>query len=349
MSELPRFHAPDFSQMLKALNKQRTDRPVLFELFMNDPLYARLTGKQGPSGNAPIDRIAWMAEAFRNAGYDYVTTHASAFGFSKHAREHKRTLSLNDSESITTWESFESFNWDDPLAYDTSHYGKLEGVLPEGMKCMVMGPGGVLENVIALVGYDNLCYMLYEDRELVSAITDKVGSALLKYYEDIAGYDSVGFLCSNDDWGFNTQTFLSTDDMREFIFPWHKKIVQLAHRHGKPVMLHSCGAFDAILGDIIDDIGFDARHSYEDKIVPVEDAYERIQKDYNGRIAVLGGMDMDFICRSEPSVVQSRAEAMLERTKDRGGYALGTGNSVPEYIPFEGYLAMLKAAAAFGR
>jgi uroporphyrinogen decarboxylase len=26
------------------------------------------------------------------------------------------------------------------------------------------------------------------------------------------------------------------------------------------------------------------------------------------------------------------------------GYALGTGNSIPDYVPVEGYLAMLRAA-----
>jgi hypothetical protein len=27
-----------------------------------------------------------------------------------------------------------------------------------------------------------------------------------------------------------------------------------------------------------------------------------------------------------------------------GGYALGSGNSIPEYVPFENYMAMIAAA-----
>ena len=60
----------------------------------------------------------------------------------------------------------------------------------------------------------------------------------------------MGFLASNDDWGFNTQTFRKPDDMRKYVFPWHKKIVEAAHRNGKPCLLHSCGKFD----DVIDDM-----------------------------------------------------------------------------------------------
>jgi uroporphyrinogen decarboxylase len=35
---------------------------------------------------------------------------------------------------------------------------------------------------------------------------------------------------------------------------------------------------------------------------------------------------------------------MLRRAAALGGYALGSGNSVPDYIPDENYLAMLQAA-----
>ena len=91
---------------------------------------------------------------------------------------------------------------------------------------------------------------------------------------------------------------------------------------------------------IIDDIGYDGKHSYEDAIQTVEEAYE----EYGSRIAILGGIDLDYVCRSTPQEVYSRSKAMLEQTSDRGGYALGTGNSVPEYVPFENYYAMISAA-----
>ena len=91
--------------------------------------------------------------------------------------------------------------------------------------------------------------------------------------------------------------------------------------------------------DIIEDIKYDGKHSYEDVILTVEEAYEK----WGGRIAILGGIDLDFVCRSTPEQIKARAKAMLERTKERGGYALGTGNSVPEYVPWENYFAMISA------
>ena len=57
-----------------------------------------------------------------------------------------------------------------------------------------------------------------------------------------------------------------------------------------------------------------------------------------------GGIDVDFVCRSTPDEIYRRSKAMLERAQDRGGYALGTGNSVPDYVPMENYFAMIRAA-----
>ena len=74
--------------------------------------------------------------------------------------------------------------------------------------------------------------------------------------------------------------------------------------------------------------------------VPISSSAER----WGRRIAVLGGIDLDFVCRSTPAQITVRCQAMLDRAAARGGYALGTGNSVPDYVPHENYLAMIAAA-----
>ena len=280
--------------------------------------------------------------AYKNAGYDYITLHGSDFCFEtkRHKVGNDKTISLNEGSVINDVNSFEMYKWAAPGSCDYTRLEKLSDLLPEGMKLVVFGPGGVLENVIGLVGYEQLCYMIADGDEVVEWIFNAVGSRLLKYYEICSGYESVGALISNDDWGFNTQTMLSVEDMRKFVFPWHKKIVEVIHASGKPAILHSCGNPDKIMDDIVEDIKYDARHSYEDKIIPVEDAYEK----WGGRIATLGGIDVDFICRSTPEEVYNRSAAMLERAEKRGGYALGSGNSIAWYVPHENYLAMIAAA-----
>lgn len=337
---------PNFENMKKVLAGKTPDRPVLFELFMNTAYYERLSGSKLPENADSMERILKTIEGFHAAGYDYCTVYASQYSFipPEYAENtHKKTISLNDQVVFCDRESYDKYTWPNPCDFEDGRLDKVTPYLPEGMKLMCMGPGGVLENIISLLGYDNLCYLLFDDPDLVKEVSDHVGQRLLEYYLPAVQHENVGFICCNDDWGFNTQTMISPDDLRKYVFPWHKKIVELAHRYNKPCILHSCGNFSEIIEDVIEDMGFDARHSYEDKIMPVEEAYEK----YNGRIAILGGIDMNYISRQTPENVYRRSRDMLERSAQRGGYALGTGNSVPEYVPYENYLAMLQAAYDF--
>lgn len=329
---------PKFDNILEVLKCKVPERPTLFEFFLNDSLHKKLAGVTNVEKDNPIEYYKVIIKAFINAGYDYTTIHASDFNFKHNNARTEKTRSLNDGYVINNRSNFESYNWPDPDSFDYSRLNTLEQYLPYGMKFIVYGPGGVLENAIDLVGYDNLCYMIFEDPDLAQEIFNAVGSLLVRYYEISASYNSVGALISNDDWGFNTQTMLSPDDMRKYVFPWHRKIVETIHSSGKPAILHSCGNLKNVMEDIIE-MGYDAKHSYEDTIQPVEEAYEI----YGGRIAILGGIDLDFVCRATPDEIRNRSLAMLKRTEKRGGYAMGTGNSVPDYVPHEKYFAMISA------
>jgi uroporphyrinogen decarboxylase len=333
---------PDFGNLLSILRRQRpaNGAPVLFEFFLNGPFYEKLTGKTlGVEGRdwtwGAVNPV--VIEAFKVAGYDYVTVMGSEMKFETTAIEKKATISLNAGSAIRDRESFESYNWPDPDAFDYSGLETAVNLLPAGMMLIVYGPCGVLENVISLVGFERLCLLLVDDPTLVRDLFDAVGQRLVRYYEICASFDTVGALISNDDWGFKTSTMLSPADLRRYVFPWHKEIVKAIHSAGKPAILHCCGNLEQVMDDIIDDLGYDAKHSFEDVIIPVEEAYEK----WGSRIAILGGIDIDFICRSTPGQVEQRCKAMLARTDKKGGYALGTGNSVPEYVPYENYLAMI--------
>jgi len=331
---------PDFSNLLKVLAKQKPDRPTLFEFFLNegleDELAAGETIRYKDDGH---DYWRKRIRAFKNAGYDYTTVSGSAFHFPHEDKAHdgKKSYSLNERVTIYDRRSFESYKWPNADEYGCKTLDGIKDDLPDGMKYIICGPGGVLENVISLMGYDNLCMMLYDDPELVQDIFGAVGSCLLGYYENCAGHETVGAIISNDDWGFNTQTMLSSADMRKYVFPWHEKIAAVAHKYGKPAILHSCGMLEDVMDDVIDVIKFDGKHSYEDNIIPVEDSYEK----YVGRIATLGGIDLNFVCMSKPEEIEKRCESMLERSAERGCFALGTGNSVPYYVPNENYYAMI--------
>ena len=95
----------------------------------------------------------------------------------------------------------------------------------------------------------------------------------------------------------------------------------------------------------IDFLFIDGKHSYENNIIPVQD----FQVKYGNRIAVLGGIDINILGASSPAEVRSQTRFLVETCGSRGRYAIGSGNSIPSYIPPENYLAMVGEALKLSR
>jgi uroporphyrinogen decarboxylase len=137
---------------------------------------------------------------------------------------------------------------------------------------------------------------------------------------------------------------ISAQALIEKSFPWHKKMAAIAHEHGKIYLLHACGNLDEVMETLIEDVKIDGRHSFEDEIEPVTEA----KRKYGGRIALLGGIDVNFLCLANESEIRKRVRNTLDVCMPGGGYCLGSGNSVTNYIPVENYLIMLDEGRKYG-
>ncbi|MEA3407324.1 MAG: uroporphyrinogen decarboxylase family protein [Chloroflexota bacterium] len=239
---------------------------------------------------------------------------------------------------ITSWEDFETYPWPDPEEATTRSLEWYNENLPEGM-CIIASGGFAhfAEYLTWLMGYETLCYALYDQRDLVAAISERLLDMFRVSLERMLAFDRVKIVWGSDDMGFRSATLISPDDLREFVLPGHKLMAQMSHDAGRPYLLHSCGNLTEIMDDLIYDVGIDARHSFEDTIEPVTEAYEK----YGDRIAILGGIDVDFLCRADEEAIRRRVRHTLDECLPGGGYCLGTGNSVANYIPLENYLAMV--------
>lgn len=100
---------PDINNLLKVLRREKPDRPTIFELFLNAPLYEKLAGKPFPTSGNAVDNQNFLIKAFINGGYDYASTHASAYRLPSAGKESKLSHSLNDGIFITDRESFNGY------------------------------------------------------------------------------------------------------------------------------------------------------------------------------------------------------------------------------------------------
>jgi uroporphyrinogen decarboxylase len=246
---------------------------------------------------------------------------------------------------IANWEEFEQYPWPDPEKASTRALDWYEANLPENM--CVMGSGGFAhyaEYICWLMGYETLCVALFEQRELVAAISQRLIEMYRVFLGRLLKYERVKIVWGSDDMGFKGGTLISPDDLREFVLPGHREMARMSHDAGRPYLLHSCGKLDMIYEDLIEDVRIDAKHSFEDTIERVVD----LKAKYGRRMALLGGIDVDFLCRSDEGAVRKRVRETLDVCMPGGGYVLGTGNSVANYIPVENYLAMLDEGRRWG-
>jgi uroporphyrinogen decarboxylase len=163
---------------------------------------------------------------------------------------------------------------------------------------------------------------------------------MIREYSDVFVFFRMG-----DDLGHKTATMLDPDTIRQYILPQYRRIIQLVHRAEKRFLLHSCGNIFSVMDDIIA-CGIDAKHSNEDQIAP----FDRWINGYGQKIGLLGGIDVNTLClASYEEVYREVLEKGRSYRAQARGYALGSGNSIPEYVPVEGFMAMMDAAKEIRR
>ena len=354
--------APDWQGLIdNILRKGTPDRAYHIELFhdaeVRDAIAKRFDLPIGvPVGHPDYERRKTIAVS-RFCGFDHVRIGFVGMDFQLHkavaadtaglARSGGRAYQDEHAGPIMNWEDFEKFPWPDPSAAEaTSELEWYQQHLPEDM--CIIGSGGFAhfaEFLTWLMGYETLCYALYDNRELVAAIAAKLTDHFRVLLERMLQFDRVKLVWGSDDMGFKTGLLISPDDTRQFVLPGHKLMAEMSHQAGRPYLLHACGKLDDIIDDLIDDVKIDAKHSFEDTIEDV-----RAAKDtYGRRIALLGGVDVDFLCRADEPAIRRRVRETLDVCLPGGGYCLGSGNSVANYIPLDNYLAMVDEGMLYGR
>lgn len=353
---------PDFNRVLSILILEEPDRVPLFELYVDLEVICTLTNN--PSVNLDFGRkghrsfyIDMVEKFFVGLGYDYIPMDVSV-NFPPLKRKIARdTAALSDVRGgirswmdetegvIKTISDLELLP--DPSEANAVDYTLLEELcknLPDGVKVICgVGPGGVFEISSWLMGLQPFLISLYRDEKLISSLFDRVGKIYLEFYKYVAELDGVGALSLGDDLGYKKGTMMHPKQIRRYILPWYRRFAETAHKHGKPFILHSCGNLESIMEDIIN-VGIHGKHSYQEPFASVKEAKEK----YGDRIAILGGVDVDKLTRFRIDELKSYVLEIIWSCAPGGGYALGSGNSVTNYMNLENYREIIRICEKYG-
>ena len=342
---------PDSENLLQVLYNRRPLRLPVYEHHIDAPFISKVIGENlDPAGiksnelTGYYQKVIGFWKDMTYDGFDYEAAicdilpgHGAIMG--------------GMLGPIQTRDDFNKYPWKEiPLMFKesyTPHFEAIRKTIPPGMKAFGGCGYGIFEASRDLVGYEPLCIMQCMDPDLFRDLFIKVGdlwvelwSWVIKNYSDIYVFFRMG-----DDLGHKTSTLLDPEIIRQHILPQYKRVIDLIHASGKKFLLHSCGNIFPLMDDIIA-LGIDAKHSNEDQIAPFSEWIDK----YADRIGLFGGFDLNLLILNEPDVVYQNVleqGSMFRQTAN--GYSLGSGNSIPEYVPVDNFLAMIEAVKEIRR
>ncbi|MGC9347474.1 MAG: uroporphyrinogen decarboxylase family protein [Anaerolineae bacterium] len=338
---------PDYRYMVDVLNNRRPARLPVYEHIINIAFMEQVFDYEfaalGGGDKADLDRYFqhytrfWREMTYDTVSYEVCITEILPGG---------GALLGEHPGPIQTRADFERYPWDElPARYWTvagPRFRALARAMPPGMKALGGVGNGVFEISEDLVGYEYLAYMSVDDPELYVDLYRRIGDLMVTIWREfLHRHRDLFAICRvGDDLGYKVSTLVAPDVLRKHVIPRYHRVIDLVHRARRPFLWHSCGNIFAVMEDMIE-AGIDAKHSNEDVIAPFDTWIER----YGDRIGLVGGVDVDILCREDPGAIFDRVVDMGRRFREKAqGYALGSGNSIPDYVPVEGYMAMIRAA-----
>jgi uroporphyrinogen decarboxylase len=346
-----RKREPSFERFRKALLCQgEPDYVPLCELGISPKIKAEVLGR-------PIVTMKDEVDFAVAAGYDFVklqpivdlnpenVTPREGIKSSKSEEVTGERLWASEHDGIiTTMEEFERHVWPTPESVDYSQFEKILEYLPDSMQ-LIGQYGDIYTAVWGFMGFENFSLALFENPELVEQLFDTIGAIIYNLFENMVTFERVRAIWYSDDIAYTEGLLMSPQALRQYFFPWLKKIGELCKQRRLPFLYHT----DGVLWDVFDDIlacGVNAIHPVEPKAMDIVE----VKRKFAGRLCVIGNVDLGYtLTRGTPAETEAEVKEKLRTVAPGGGYCLGSSNSIPEYVKLENYIAMIDATKRYGK
>ena len=195
----------------------------------------------------------------------------------------------------------------------------------------------------------NLCGM---ERLLASfleepAFARRIGELALAYGAALcrlAVREGADVVVLSDDYAHKTGPLMSPVLFREFVLPLLAEAVRSVRDAGAVCVKHTDGDVSGLLEDIVA-TGVDA-------VGPLEPGagmdLAAVKRRYGSRVAVVGNLDVDLLCRGGIDDVRSAARNLIASVSPGGGHVLSSGNTITSAVRPENFVAMVRTAREHG-
>ena len=276
-------------------------------------------------------------------------TYCSSFGVQRKGLGYGMPMShpLEDADSIAR---IDAYRWPEPSRVDVSSLRSRAEVW-DGQYSILGGEWSPFwHDAIDLIGHENLYFKMYDYpgvvKYLFSRITDFYIDAAAMAFDEAADLIDIFFI--DNDLGAQTGPLMGLEMFREFILPSLKRLINLGHEYGLPVMLHCCGSYREFIPDLIK-AGMDGLHALQPDAAGMDPS--GIKADFGNQIVLNGAVDSHHILidGESPWIVREQTRELLKIMMPGGRYIGGASHdTILEETPLENVLSMMDAIEEFG-
>ena len=216
-------------------------------------------------------------------------------------------------EDMTDPALVDSFPWPDPEEHiDFNEARRLAMEAPEDSARMGIMWAAHFQDACSAFGMENALLTMMIAPEMFRAVIDRITDFYIRcgeiFYEATKGYlDAV--LIGND-FGSQNGLLVAPEELREYVFPGTKRLVDQAKSYGLKVVHHSCGAIHPIVEDLFD-LGIDVIHPIQAKARDMQ--AEKLKADFAGKGCFFGGVDAQhLLVNGTPEEVEADVKRLKE-------------------------------------
>jgi hypothetical protein len=314
-----------------------------------DPLnridYLREEAMEEISKKETVDYYSQAVEVFQEFGLDGIACPAWTPGICDALIMEGEFFTGAEDPGILDRESFERRGKElrRPSEMPIVHY--VEGFCEVMQKNDMFNPllvGMQYRMLECSIGFENIGLWCIEQPQLLHDIAQFFCDWTcenIRFYLDRFEFDALWL---DDDVAFNSGTFLSPEKNREFVFPYHKQIVDVAKSYGLKTMFHADGNLSAIMEDLLD-LEFASIHPLEDlKQEQFPFDIHAAREQYGDRVTVMGSVPMVLLESGDPEPCYDYAKNLID-TLGPARFILASGNSVTPFTKTDNLRAMARA------
>ena len=274
-------------------------------------------------------------------------TYRTPFGIERHGYGYGMPLNepLKGAKSAA---EVHAYPWPDPEWMDASHI--REDALKYDRQYAILGSewSPFWHDAIDLLGFDGLIYQMYDNPEIVDAVTQHTADYYLGVSRRIfeASGDAIDIFFIGNDFGAQAGPMLSPKFFRRFILPHLKRFVDLGHEFGKYVILHCDGSIRALLPDMIA-IGLDGMQSVQPLCYGMDLA--GLKHDFGAQFTFMGGIDTQSLIEGTAEQARELTRKTLDIMMPGGGFIASPSHDylLPE-TPVENVIVMYETIKECG-